>query len=263
MAQRMIRDWTDSEKVNTLSWQAEVLFVRLCMKADDFGSYHANPKLIKSFLFPLRSDSVREADITRWMDELLTAGIIAFYRADDKPYLRITNFGQRLRSMKNRFPDMPSDNSPQLAADCGNPPPEEKGSRRRREGEDEEPPPTPSDILGLVMETDLLSCAKAYFESSTFSRARELLLMNHAVEAKTEVQLKHLAVDFNAHCALEGKVRRSTNEWGKHFKNWLLDPNRKKTSHEQTESYAERRQRSLQQQARESASGRPEAPAGH
>lgn len=127
----MIRDWTASEKVDKISYQAEVFFIRLCMKADDYGSFHGSPKLLKSFLFPLRSDTVREADITRWMAECQKAGLILFYEVESKPYVRIENFGQRLRSKKNRFPEIP----PQVAAGCGNSPPEEEDEEEeKREG---------------------------------------------------------------------------------------------------------------------------------
>lgn len=147
MANRVIRDWTDSERVNALSWQAEVLFTRLCMKADDYGSFHANSKLVRSLLFPLKSDAIRETDVTRWLDECEKAGLIVFYEASDKWYLRIINFGQRLRAMKKRFPDMPNEdgrNPPQPAADCL---PEGKGKGSRKEEEVELPPPTRDGVL--------------------------------------------------------------------------------------------------------------------
>lgn len=104
---RMLRDCTDSDKVNLLKSHAEVLFYRLMMKADDYGSFYANVKLIKSNCYPLRTDAVRDADITRWMDELLKAGLIVVYMNAGKSYLRILNFGQRLRNKKKRFPDCP------------------------------------------------------------------------------------------------------------------------------------------------------------
>lgn len=122
---RMIRDWTDSEKVDQLSSQAEVFFIRLCMKADDYGSFHGNPKLVKASLYPLRSDSLREADITRWMAECQKAGLLFFYQADSKPFVRIMNFGQRLRNKKKRFPDVPDG----FAASCGELRPEENRTR--------------------------------------------------------------------------------------------------------------------------------------
>lgn len=104
MANRILRDWTDSEKIDKLSFQAEVFFVRLFMKADDYGSFHGNIKLLKSSLFPLRCDSVRDADISRWMHECQTAELIAVYQVQSKPYISVINFGQRLRNMTTKFP---------------------------------------------------------------------------------------------------------------------------------------------------------------
>ncbi|MBP1165088.1 hypothetical protein JOE44_001972 [Chryseobacterium sp. PvR013] len=105
MPQRILRDWTDSEPVDNLSFQAEVLLTRLIMKADDFGSYHANPKLLNAFCFPLKN--IRETDITRWLQELASSGLIVLYDAENKPFLNILNFNQRLRSMKRCFPQIP------------------------------------------------------------------------------------------------------------------------------------------------------------
>ena len=50
MPDRILRDTTDSERVNSVSINAELMMYRLFMKADDFGSYYANPKLIKKFI---------------------------------------------------------------------------------------------------------------------------------------------------------------------------------------------------------------------
>lgn len=105
MANRVLRDWTDSDRINEIDFQAEVLFTRLMMKADDYGSFHANPKLINAFCFPLKN--IRDTDITRWLHSLVSAGLIALYTAENKPYLHIVNFGQRLRQMRRKFPQIP------------------------------------------------------------------------------------------------------------------------------------------------------------
>lgn len=104
MANRILRDWTDSERVNTISVHAERFFTRLIMKVDDFGCYTANTKLIKSTLFPLLIDEVREADISRWMDECQKAGLILFYEVSNKNYIQIVDFKQRLRQAKGKYP---------------------------------------------------------------------------------------------------------------------------------------------------------------
>ena len=116
MPERLLRDWTDSEAVDQLSWQAECLFVRLIMKADDFGRYHGNPKLLKSLLFPLK-DGLRDADISRWIAECETAGLIRVYtdKVSGKPFIEIRKYGQRLRTKKAKFPD----ENGSLSADCG------------------------------------------------------------------------------------------------------------------------------------------------
>lgn len=111
MANRILRDWTNSEKVNDISLQAEVFFTRLIMKADDFGSFYGNIKILKANLFPLKIDTVRDADISRWIAECEKAGLLLVYTNAGKRYLRINDFGQRLRSMCSRFPS-PDSNSP-------------------------------------------------------------------------------------------------------------------------------------------------------
>lgn len=117
MPNRIIRDWTDSERIDALSFQAEIMLLRLMMKADDLGAYHANPKLINSFCFPLKN--IRETDISRWLQELVSAGLIALYDADNKRYLHIINFGQRMRTVKPKFPQIPENElSKYMSATC-------------------------------------------------------------------------------------------------------------------------------------------------
>lgn len=107
MPNRVLRDWTASELVDTLTPEAEVFFTRLIMKADDYGSYYANPKLIKSALFPLK-DYTSE-NIQAWIAQCIDAKLITAYSVEGKEYIKIKNFGQRLRAMRNTFPQ-PADN---------------------------------------------------------------------------------------------------------------------------------------------------------
>lgn len=138
---RMLRDWTDSEPVNSLEASAERLFVRLIMKADDFGRFTANPKLIRALCFPLM-DGLRESDISRDLAACEAAGLIATYSATGKPLLEIVNFGQRLRSAKSKYPPPVGSNS--LTND-GDPPPElnRDGGGREGNGIELNTPPSP------------------------------------------------------------------------------------------------------------------------
>jgi len=107
MANRILRDCTDSEKVNTLSCHAEVFFYRLIQKADDYGCFHGNPRLLNSYLYPLK-ENVRDADISRWMAECHKAGVIAVYEVACKQYIQITDFKQQLRQKTRKFPEPPN-----------------------------------------------------------------------------------------------------------------------------------------------------------
>jgi len=123
MPNRILRDWTDSERVNQLSWQAESVFVRLIMKVDDYGRFTANSRLLKALLFPLK-DGLRDTDISRWIAECEKAGLIRVYTASDKDgrpkqFLEIGRFGQRSRAEKSKYPEPPADYSQSIQSqDC-------------------------------------------------------------------------------------------------------------------------------------------------
>lgn len=132
MAKRVLKDWTASDKVDTLSAHAEVFFTRLIMKADDFGSYYANPKLLKAALFPLKEE-VTYKKIGVWVFECIEAGLIFPYEADGREYIRIVEFGQRLQNMRNAHPHPPKATSPEITVDNGKSPSEEKRNETERE----------------------------------------------------------------------------------------------------------------------------------
>lgn len=131
MANRILRDWTTSEKIDNLSFEAEVLFTRLIMKADDHGCFHANPKLLKAAIFPLKDVSV--GMVSLYLKELIQNDIVLVYISEGREYLQILNFGQRLRTMKSKFP-LPVSNSRTIDS---NERPETKRSRNEVETETE------------------------------------------------------------------------------------------------------------------------------
>jgi hypothetical protein len=104
MANRMLRDWTDSDKVNSLNVHSERFFTRLIMKVDDYGCFHADTRLLKAHLYPLLLDSIREADLLRWMAECQKAGLIVLYESSNKKYLQIKEFKQRLDKARSKYP---------------------------------------------------------------------------------------------------------------------------------------------------------------
>ena len=107
MPARLLRDGIlDSEAVCSLTFQAEVFYRRLMSVVDDFGRYDGRPNLLRSRLYPLQIDKVREADIPRWIAECETAGLIALYSAAGKPYILFHKLGTP-RAEKSKFPAPP------------------------------------------------------------------------------------------------------------------------------------------------------------
>lgn len=180
MPNRVIRDWTDSERVDLLSFQAEVLFIRLMMKADDYGSYHANPKLINSFCFPLKN--IRETDISRWLQELASVGLIVLYTAENKQFLQIINFGQRLRQMKPKFPQISENELNNIMSANGQQPAVNCPHETETESETESEPPNPQ--KGNEIDFDKL------LKLINDKTKREFKMINDSVKAKFKARIK-------------------------------------------------------------------------
>ena len=110
MPTRLLREGIlTSDRVDQLDPPAEVFYRRLMSKVDDHGLYDARPSILRSSLFPLRVDRVREADITRWMAACQKAGVIALYQHDGKPYLQMLDTRWQARS-EPKFP-LPTENN--------------------------------------------------------------------------------------------------------------------------------------------------------
>lgn len=104
MPNRIIREgWLESGRIDSLDAPAERFFLRLCLKADDFGRFHAAPQLLKSLLFPLKED-IRNTDMSRCLAACEKAGLFHCYEVAGKRYLEINNFDQRLRAKVSKFP---------------------------------------------------------------------------------------------------------------------------------------------------------------
>lgn len=117
----MIREGIlDSEKINQLSFEAEVFYRRLMSVVDDFGRYDGRSPMIRANCYPLKLHAVNDIDIDKWMTECISAGLIMRYSVDGKPYILIHNFDQRMRMKKSKYPDPPTDDStcPQSADTC-------------------------------------------------------------------------------------------------------------------------------------------------
>lgn len=131
MPSRIIREGIlTSERINSLSFPAEVFYRRLMSVVDDFGRFDARLSMLRASCYPLKVDVVREADISRWIAECEKAGVIALYSAnragvsrwiaacekagaavsgDEKPYLLLLDFRQQVRAKDSKYPQPPSE----------------------------------------------------------------------------------------------------------------------------------------------------------
>ena len=120
MPNRILRDAIlTSERVASLDWAAEVFYRRLHSVVDDYGRHEAGHQLLRAKCYPLQTDSVRVADIARWMAACQKSGLILVYGANGKQYLEVCDFGQQTRTA-SKCPPPPSGDghcTPLLAID--------------------------------------------------------------------------------------------------------------------------------------------------
>jgi hypothetical protein len=95
----LLKSFPDSEKINSVSEAAEVLYLRLIAASDDAGRYWAEPKIVLAKLFTHRSvnGQVTARSVDRRLSELAGAGLIRFYDSGGKRYLEMVRVFKRLR----------------------------------------------------------------------------------------------------------------------------------------------------------------------
>lgn len=131
MPDRIIRTGIlSSDRVNRLTWPAEVFYRRLMSVADDFGRFDGRPAILRASLYALKLDKVSESDVGKWLGECSAAGLVRCYAVDAKPFVEIDRFDQRTRAKSSKWPaplatdgSTPSsaDKYPRVTADGGHP----------------------------------------------------------------------------------------------------------------------------------------------
>lgn len=107
MPTRLIRDGIlTSDRVASLSWEAEVFYRRLLSLVDDYGLADARPSVLRSALYPLQLEKMSECNVQRSLAACETAGLILLFAKNGKSFLMVRDFGQSLRSApKYPLPD--------------------------------------------------------------------------------------------------------------------------------------------------------------
>lgn len=108
MPNRILREGIlTSESVNKLKWGAEVFYRRLMSKVDDYGRYDGRPAILVGEMYALKRDKVSEADVSSWLQECESAGLVSRYEREGKQCVVIHKFDQQVRAKKSKWPDPP------------------------------------------------------------------------------------------------------------------------------------------------------------
>lgn len=105
MPSRIIREGIlTSERVNSLSPNAELFYRRLMSVVDDYGRFSANLTLLRASCYPLKLDSVKEDSIKKHLAECVGAGLIVLFTVADKTFLELQDFRQQVRAKESKYP---------------------------------------------------------------------------------------------------------------------------------------------------------------
>jgi hypothetical protein len=107
-----------SDNLNELTPQEEIFFYRLIVNCDDYGIADARIKMLRSRCFPLKTDTIKESDVEKWLRGLIKADLVFLYEVEGKRYLKMTSWEnhQQIRAKKSKFP-LPDSNGYQLISD--------------------------------------------------------------------------------------------------------------------------------------------------
>lgn len=116
MPNRILRESiTTSATIDGLSAEAEVLFYRLLVVADDYGLMDARPAVVLARCYPLRVDDshsgkLSTGSVAALLGALVQAELITLYESGGKPFLAINQWDQhqRIRAKRSHYPLPPS-----------------------------------------------------------------------------------------------------------------------------------------------------------
>ena len=233
MPNRVVREGIiKSDLINLLGAEAEVFYRRLMSLVDDYGRYEGRSIILRADLFPLRVEKVSVESIELWKRECAAAGLINCYEVGGKEYLEILNFGQRLRSMKSKYPapltvvsncahPLPSaDNCGHLLTDDSKQPPEgesESEGETESEGEGEITPTLPKtgwNYYPAAGEDIPLTEMEVNTSIEWIYRLKQTLLTSSRINDFWAAFLLNLTGK---------KFYQNREELVQHFRNWLKD----------------------------------------
>lgn len=128
--------WQDTA-VGRISREARLLFIGLITQADDEGRLNAEPRLLRSQIFPLDED-LQTTEVEAWLGELEDEGLIVAYSAKRDTYIYLSGFTENQRISHPKVSKLP----PPPPRSTG--PPESSGTTAERSAL----PPERSTLIG-------------------------------------------------------------------------------------------------------------------
>src|SRR5688572_28624418 len=87
---RLYSGFTKGQRINKLSLQAEAWFWRVLATVDDFGNGDADPDLCRDATAGRRKVTAQQ--VSGWLGEMRSAGLLQLYSVKGEPYLHIIGF---------------------------------------------------------------------------------------------------------------------------------------------------------------------------
>jgi hypothetical protein len=111
---RQYAKFIKGKRINALSLEAEAWFWRVHAAADDFGNADGEPGLVHAATAGRRRVTVEQ--VTGWLNEMKTEGLIRFYESTGDTYLHVVGFIRKQPAGKNgkrvrHYPESPWDES--------------------------------------------------------------------------------------------------------------------------------------------------------
>lgn len=109
-----------SRKVNSVSFGAEVLWVRILTMVDDNGNYSRDPLLIYANGVR-RKKGVKQSHVEQFLNELIEIGLLLVYQAEEEEFIHVADFHdyqtlRRDRPVTIDWPPHPSEFGPSFLA---------------------------------------------------------------------------------------------------------------------------------------------------
>lgn len=132
MPNRVIREgFLDSEKINSLSESSQNFFIRLMLVVDDYGRFDGRAQIIRSRCYPMADKCL--TDVSNMLSDCCRVNLISEYIVDNKPYIQVLNFNQRLRQKHERYPNADNSQSIDRQLQATMPESESESEKKRKE----------------------------------------------------------------------------------------------------------------------------------